>query len=128
MATNDTAVQALFDKAGVIRVNSRMELVDVANVLVLVKGKTDGKRVAIVTDAGGPGVMISDELNRQGFEVPHFNEKTRARLAEVLPPGAGVGNPVDCLPTITGPSDGKGADHSGGRSQRPGGFHRVHER
>ncbi|MEI8132215.1 MAG: acetate--CoA ligase family protein [Leptolinea sp.] len=103
MATNDTAVQALFDKAGVIRVNSRMELVDVANVLVCVKGKTDGKRVAIITDAGGPGVMVSDELNRLGFEVPAFNEKTRARLAEALPPGAGVGNPVDCLPSITAP-------------------------
>ena len=54
MATNDTAVQALFDKAGMIRVNSRMELVDVATILTLVKGKADGKRVAIVTDAGGP--------------------------------------------------------------------------
>ncbi len=99
MATNDTAVQALFDKAGVIRVNSRMELVDVANILTLVKGKADGKRVAIVTDAGGPGVMLCDELNNLGFEVPAFNERTRARLAEVLPAGAGVGNPVDTLPT-----------------------------
>ncbi len=99
MATNDTAVQALFDKAGVIRVHSRMELVDVANILTLVKGKADGKRVAIVTDAGGPGVMLCDELNNLGFEVPAFNERTRARLAEVLPAGAGVGNPVDTLPT-----------------------------
>lgn len=99
MATNDTAVQALFDKAGVIRVNSRMELVDVANILTLVKGKADGKRVAIVTDAGGPGVMLCDELNNLGFEVPAFNERTRARLAEALPAGAGVGNPVDTLPT-----------------------------
>jgi len=103
MATNDTAVQALFDKAGVIRVDSRMELVDVANILTLVKGKADGKRVAIVTDAGGPGVMLCDELNRLGFEVPPFNEHTRARLAEVLPPGAGVGNPVDTLPTSGAP-------------------------
>jgi acetyltransferase len=99
MATNDTAVQALFDKAGMIRVNSRMELVDVATILTLVKGKADGKRVAIVTDAGGPGVMLCDQLSELGFEVPHFNERTRARLAEVLPAGAGVGNPVDTLPT-----------------------------
>jgi len=99
MATNDTAVQALFDKAGVIRVDSRLELVDVAAILTLVKGRADGKRVAIVTDAGGPGVMLSDELSRLGFEVPAFNERTRARLAEVLPAGAGVGNPVDTLPT-----------------------------
>ncbi|NMB54790.1 MAG: CoA-binding protein [Leptolinea sp.] len=99
MATNDTAVQALFDKAGVIRVDSRLELVDVAAILTLVKGRADGRRVAIVTDAGGPGVMLSDELSRLGFEVPAFNERTRARLAEVLPAGAGVGNPVDTLPT-----------------------------
>jgi acyl-CoA synthetase (NDP forming) len=99
MATNDTAVQALFDKAGMIRVDSRLELVDVATILTLVKGRADGKRVAIVTDAGGPGVMLCDELSELGFEVPHFNERTRARLAEVLPAGAGVGNPVDTLPT-----------------------------
>ncbi len=99
MATNDTAVQAMFDKAGVIRVNSRLEMVDVATILTLVKGKADGKRVAIVTDAGGPGVMLCDELSQMGFDVPHFNERTRTRLAEVLPAGAGVGNPVDTLPT-----------------------------
>lgn len=99
MATNDTAVQALFEKAGMIRVDSRLELVDVAAILTLVKGKAEGKRVAIVTDAGGPGVMLCDELSELGFEVPHFDERTRARLAEVLPAGAGVGNPVDTLPT-----------------------------
>jgi len=103
MATNDTAVQALFDKAGVIRVSSRMELVDVAMILQCVKGRTDGKRIAIVTDAGGPGVMLADELNRQGFEVPPYNERIRQRLAEVLPPGAGLNNPADCLPSINGP-------------------------
>jgi acetyltransferase len=99
MATNDTAVQALFDKAGVIRVQSRQELIDVAAILTLVKGKANGRRVAIVTDAGGPGVMLCDELSQLGFEVPHFKETTRQKLAEVLPAGAGTGNPVDTLPT-----------------------------
>jgi acyl-CoA synthetase (NDP forming) len=99
MATSDTAVQALFDKAGIIRVQSRMELIDVATALINMGGKLDGRRVAVVSDAGGPGVMLSDELNRQGFAVPPFTERARARIAEALPPGAGVGNPVDCLPT-----------------------------
>ncbi len=99
MATSDTAVQALFDKAGIIRVQSRVELIDVATALINMGGRLDGRRVVVVSDAGGPGVMLSDELNRQGFVVPPFTERTRARIAEALPPGAGVGNPVDCLPT-----------------------------
>lgn len=101
MATNDTAVQALFDKAGIIRTQSRQELIDVATVLVCAKGRLDGRRVGIVTDAGGPGVMLADELTRQGLEVPPLRERTQARLAEVLPPGASPTNPVDCLPSRT---------------------------
>jgi len=66
MATSDTAVQALFDKAGIIRVQSRMELIDVATAVINMEKRLDGHRVAVVSDAGGPGVMLSDELNRQG--------------------------------------------------------------
>lgn len=99
MATNDTAVQALFDKAGIIRVQSRPELIDVATALLSVGDRLDGSRVAVVSDAGGPGVMLADELNRLGFNVVPFGERTRQRLADALPEGAGTGNPVDCLPT-----------------------------
>jgi len=99
MATSDTAVQALFDKAGIIRVQSRPELIDVALALVSVRDHLDGTRVAVVSDAGGPGVMVADELHRQGFTVVPFGEHTRRRLAQALPQGAAVGNPVDCLPT-----------------------------
>lgn len=102
MATNDTAVQALLQKAGIIRVQSRPELIDVAAVLVCAKGKLDGRRVAIVTDAGGPGVLLADELNRQGFEVPPFQASTREKLNQVLLPGASSANPVDCLPARNG--------------------------
>lgn len=104
MATNDTAVQAVFDKAGIIRVKSREELIDVAIALTAMGEKLDGHKVAVVSDAGGPGVMLSDELNRQGFEVVPFREHTKELLAKALPPGAGVGNPVDCLPTRSGES------------------------
>jgi acyl-CoA synthetase (NDP forming) len=102
IATNDMAVQALLDKAGVIRVHSRLELIDVAAALTCAKGKLDGRRACIISDAGGPGVMLADELNRAGFEVPVLGERTQARLAEVLPRGASVSNPVDCLPTRDG--------------------------
>jgi acetyltransferase len=106
MATNDTAVQALFDKAGIIRVQSRPDLVDVATVLTCVKGKLDGRRIAVVSDAGGPAVVLADELNRLGFVVPPFAQRTKQRIAQALPPGAAAGNPVDCLPTRNGESIG----------------------
>ena len=102
MATNDTAVQALLDKAGIIRVQSRPELIDVATVLVCARGNLDGHRIAIVTDAGGPGVLLADELNRQGFEVPAFKQSTREKLNQVLLPGSSSANPVDCLPARNG--------------------------
>jgi acetyltransferase len=106
MATNDTAVQALFDKAGIIRVHSRPDLVDVATVLTCVKSKLDGRRIAVVSDAGGPAVVLADELNRLGFVVPPFARRTKERIAQALPPGAAAGNPVDCLPTRNGESIG----------------------
>ncbi len=106
MATNDTAVQALFDKAGIIRVRSRPDLVDVATALTCARGKLDGRRIAIVSDAGGPAVVLADELNRLGFVVPPFMPVTRKRISEALPPGAAAGNPVDCLPTRNGETIG----------------------
>jgi acyl-CoA synthetase (NDP forming) len=102
MATNDVAVQALFDKAGIIRIHSRLELIDVANALICAKRKMDGRRVCVISDAGGPGVMLADELSRQGFEIPALSERTQTRLSEALPAGAGVSNPIDCMPTRNG--------------------------
>ena len=106
MATSDTAVQALFDKAGIIRVQSRPDLVDVAMALTCAGGKLDGRRIAVVSDAGGPAVVLADELNRLGFVVPPFAQRTKERIAQALPPGAAAGNPVDCLPTRNGESIG----------------------
>ena len=106
MATNDVAVQALFDKAGIIRVTSRPDLVDVTTALTCVGTRRNGRRVAVVSDAGGPAVVLADELNRLGFSVPAFSDRTRDRIAHVLPPGAASGNPVDCLPTRNGESLG----------------------
>jgi acyl-CoA synthetase (NDP forming) len=101
MASSDTAVQALFDKAGIIRVSSRQALVDVACVLQAYGGKPLGKRLAIVTDAGGPGVMLADEATRGGLELPPLGEATRAELAKILPPESSIVNPIDALPSRT---------------------------
>lgn len=99
MATSDTAVEALFSKAGIIRVQSRLELIDVASVLAACKGRTKGNRVCIITDAGGPGVMLTDELNRQGMVLPELLQETRERLAEILPAESSLANPIDALPS-----------------------------
>ncbi|HEJ84279.1 MAG TPA: CoA-binding protein, partial [Desulfobacteraceae bacterium] len=101
LATPDTAVQALFDKAGIIRVRSKMELIDVACALTATRGPARGNRVCVVTDSGGPGVLLSDELGRQGLEQPLLGERTRKRLSGLLPPESPVNNPVDCLPSRT---------------------------
>ncbi|WP_035075716.1 acetate--CoA ligase family protein [Maridesulfovibrio zosterae] len=101
LVSSDTAVQAMFDKAGIIRVQSRIELVDIACIMRIAKDKLDGKRVCIVTDAGGPGVMLADELNRQGIEAPVLKAKTQARLADALLPSSSMVNPIDCLPART---------------------------
>ncbi len=99
IATNDSAVQALFDKAGIIRVKSKAELIDVACLLSAAKRPHKWNRVGIITDAGGPGVMLSDELSRQNLEVHALGKTTRKRLSEILPPEASTNNPIDCLPS-----------------------------
>jgi acyl-CoA synthetase (NDP forming) len=102
MASSDTAVQALFAKAGIIRVLSREAMIDVACVLRAAGGMLNGKRVCIVTDAGGPGVMLADELARGGLTLPALSEATRAELAKILPPESSIANPIDALPSRTG--------------------------
>jgi acetyltransferase len=105
LATSDTAVQALFDKAGIIRVDGRESLVDVACVLKaserVAGGRFTGRRLCVVTDAGGPGVMLADELARGGLELPVLSERTRAELAKILPPESSTLNPIDALPSRT---------------------------
>ncbi|HOT41444.1 MAG TPA: acetate--CoA ligase family protein [Syntrophorhabdaceae bacterium] len=101
MANDDTFVDALFKKAGIIRVSSKMEMIDVACVLKATGGKLNGNRICVITDAGGPGVIITDELERQGFQVSILKEKTRARVSRILPSECSVLNPIDCFPSRT---------------------------
>ncbi|OPY01962.1 MAG: succinyl-CoA synthetase subunit alpha [Syntrophorhabdus sp. PtaB.Bin047] len=101
MATDDAAVEALFNKAGIIRVKSKMEMIDVACALQGTGGRLKGNRACVITDAGGPGVMLTDELERQGFVLPILGERTRRRLHGILPSESSVMNPIDCLPSRT---------------------------
>ena len=99
LASSDTAVDALFEKAGIIRVYGRREMVDTA--VVLFHGLPKGKNMAVVTHAGGPGVMLTDVLEKNGLQVPQLQNKAVQALKERLLPGSSLANPIDFLATGT---------------------------
>jgi len=97
MANPDVAVDALFKKAGIIRCYGRQELATVASVLL--QALPEGRNVAIITHAGGPAVMLTDELSKGGLSVPHIEGPGAEALLELLYPGSSVANPIDFLAT-----------------------------
>jgi acetate---CoA ligase (ADP-forming) len=96
LAVSDTVVDALFHQAGVIRTETLQELFDVA-VLLSHQPLPRGGRVAILTNAGGPGILAADACEGKGLEMAMLSDATRTRLREFLPQAASVGNPVDML-------------------------------
>jgi len=99
LASSDVAVDALFRKAGIVRCSGREELITVASVFM--HPELTGKRIAIITHAGGPAVMCTDALSNGGMEVPHINSPASAELLTKLFPGSSVANPIDFLATGT---------------------------
>lgn len=99
IASSDSAVEALFRKAGIVRCHSREELTTVGCILTL--PPLTGKRFAIVTHAGGPGVMLTDALSKGGLEVPKLEGEVADELKAQLLPGSSVANPIDILATGT---------------------------
>ena len=85
LAGNNTAVSALFRKAGIVRCYSRVELVYVAAVFTIPPLK--GNRLAVITHAGGPGVMLTDVLVRNGMQVPRIKGPKADALLQKLYPG-----------------------------------------
>ena len=96
LAGSDTAVDALFHQAGVIRAGSLEELVDVVTLLSS-RPEPKGSRVAVLTNAGGLGILCADACEASGLELPSLDEETREGLARLLSPEASVANPVDML-------------------------------
>jgi len=96
LASSDTVVDALFRQAGVIRTQRLEELFDVA-ALLSHQPVPRGGRVAILTNAGGPGILAADACEANGLELPSLGDATRAELRSFLPAAASVGNPVDML-------------------------------
>ena len=99
IASSDSAVEALFRKAGIVRCFSREELTTVGCIFTLPPLK--GKNFAIVTHAGGPGVMLTDALSKGGLNVPKIDGPLADELKEKLFPGSSVANPIDFLATGT---------------------------
>ncbi|HQI31038.1 MAG TPA: acetate--CoA ligase family protein, partial [Bacteroidales bacterium] len=99
LASPDTAVAALFEKAGIIRCNGRNQLLTVA--CILLKGAPAGKNMCIITHAGGPAVMLTDVLSENGIAVPTLEEGKRKKLLAKLFAGSSAANPIDFLATGT---------------------------
>ncbi len=99
IASSDSAVEALFRKAGIVRCFSREELTTVGCIFTL--PRFTGKNVAIVTHAGGPGVMLTDALSKGGMKIPSLSGPVADELKAQLFPGSSVANPIDILATGT---------------------------
>ena len=110
LASSDLAVGALFRKAGIVRCSGREELINVASVFMHKELK--GKRIGIITHAGGRAVMLTDALSKEGFEVPEIVHPKAFELLDMLYPGASVSNPVDFLATGTAEQLGQIIDYT----------------
>jgi acetyl coenzyme A synthetase (ADP forming)-like protein len=96
LAANDTTVDAVFRQHGVIRTDTLEEMFDVASLLAN-QPVPRGRRVAIVTNAGGLGIQCADTCEARGLHVPELGDETVAALGAFLPEEASVGNPVDMI-------------------------------
>ncbi len=99
IASSDSAVDALFRKAGIVRCYSREDLTTVGCIFSVPEVK--GRNFAIVTHAGGPGVMLTDALSKGNLNVPKIEGPEADSLKAELFPGASVANPIDILATGT---------------------------
>jgi acetyltransferase len=99
LASSDAAVDALFQKAGIVRCYGREELIAVASIFSIPELK--GKNIAIITHAGGPAVMLADALSKNGLNVPNIEGEKAKELSGKLFAGASVANPIDFLATGT---------------------------
>jgi acetyl coenzyme A synthetase (ADP forming)-like protein len=96
LAASDAAVKALFEQTGIIRAETLEEMFDLAAALGS-QPLPRGRRVAIVTNAGGPAILCADACEAGGLAVPELSAQTKAPLAAVLPPAASLANPVDMI-------------------------------
>jgi acetyl coenzyme A synthetase (ADP forming)-like protein len=100
LATLDVAVEALFEQAGVIRTQTLEALFDVVTLLAT-QPLPAGPRVGVVTNAGGPGILLADACEAHGLTLTELSAATQAQLRTFLPPQASLSNPVDMIASAT---------------------------
>ena len=100
LAGSEAAVDALFHQAGVLRADTLEELLDITSLLAA-QPLPRGNRVAILTNAGGLGILCADACEAAGLSLPELSNETIEGLASILPSEASAANPVDMLGSAT---------------------------
>lgn len=96
LAGGETAYEAVFKKAGIIRCKSITQQFNYAQAFAN-QPLPEGAKVAVITNAGGPGIMTADAIEDHGLDFAVLSDETKAKLAEFLPAAANINNPVDVL-------------------------------
>jgi acyl-CoA synthetase (NDP forming) len=96
LAASSVALDALFHQTGVVRAESLEEMFDLALALGA-QPLPRGKRVGVITNAGGPGILCADACEGAGLSVPEPSAELRAKLKALIPRAASVGNPIDMI-------------------------------
>lgn len=105
LAASDITVDALFRQTGVIRTDTLEQLFDIAALLAH-QPAPRGRRIGIITNAGGPGILCADTCEAEGLDIPLLSPETQRQLSEFLPAHASTQNPVDMVASAP-------ADHFG---------------
>lgn len=96
LAGNDAVFDAAFERSGIIRVDTVAQLFNMAQAVAM-QPRPVGNRLAIVTNAGGPGVLATDYLMRHGGQIATLSDPTLQAIGTQLPPTWSKGNPIDVL-------------------------------
>ena len=100
LASLDVGIDALFAQTGVIRVDTLEQMFDLVGLLSSQPAPA-GPRIGVVTNAGGPGILLADACEAHGLTLPRLAEATIQALRAILPPHAGLGNPIDMIAAAT---------------------------
>ena len=100
LAGSDTAYETAFKHAGVLRASTMTELFDLASAFTT-QPIPKGKRVAVITNSGGPGIVASDSIELGGMQMAEFSENTLDFLKETMPSMANIHNPIDVIGALT---------------------------
>jgi acetyltransferase len=100
LASDDILTDAFLKQCGIIRCQTLEELLDSALALTS-QPLPSGRKVGVITNAGGPGILLSDALEKYGLVLATISNESRSALANILPPEAGFNNPVDMIASAT---------------------------